>query len=61
MENIAWIVLLLGIAAVILWIYAIVQIVRGSLGGNGNKILWLLVVIFFPIVGALLFLLIGKK
>jgi hypothetical protein len=61
MESLGWTVLILSLLALGLWIYAILDIVRGSLQGSGNKILWLLIVIFFPIVGALLYLVIGKK
>ncbi len=61
MESLGWVALILGILALGLWIYAILDIVRGSLSGSGNKVLWLIVVIFFPILGALIYLLIGKK
>ena len=61
MESLGWVALILGILALGLWIYAILDIVRGSLSGSGNKVLWLIVVIFFPILGAIIYLLIGKK
>lgn len=61
MESLGWTALVLSLIALGLWIYAILDIVRGSLDGSGNKILWLIVVIFFPILGALLYLLMGKK
>lgn len=61
MESLGWTVLVLSLVALGLWIYAILDIVRGSLSGSGNKVLWLIVVIFFPILGALLYLLLGKK
>lgn len=61
MEGLGWTALILGLLALGLWIYAILDIVRGSLSGSGNKVLWLIIVIFFPILGALLYLLIGKR
>ena len=61
MEETMIIFLVLGIIALILWIYAILDIVKGTFKGSGSKMLWLIVVIFFPIVGALLYLLIGRK
>ncbi|MEQ9307960.1 MAG: PLDc N-terminal domain-containing protein [Balneolaceae bacterium] len=51
----------LTIIALALWFFAIADIVKGSLAGDTNRILWLLIVIFFPILGALLYLFIGKK
>jgi hypothetical protein len=61
METALWISLILGLIALILWIYAISDIVSGSLEGQGRKIFWLIVVIFFPILGAILYLLFGSK
>jgi len=61
MEALGWTIIIISILSVILWVYAIADIVRGSLSGNSNKILWLIIVIFFPVVGALLYLLLGKK
>lgn len=61
METTFWIFIILGVIALVLWIYAIANIVSGSIQGQGRKIFWLIVVIFFPIVGALLYLLFGSK
>lgn len=51
----------LTIIALALWFFAIADIVKGSLARDTNRILWLLIVIFFPILGALLYLFIGRK
>ena len=51
----------LTIIALALWFFAIADIVKGSLSGNKSKIAWLIAVIFFPILGALLYLFIGRK
>lgn len=61
MEATFWILTILGLIAVALWVYAIAKIVSGSIQGQGSKIFWLIVVIFFPIVGAILYLLFGSK
>ncbi|MFZ6053151.1 PLDc N-terminal domain-containing protein [Halocola ammonii] len=61
MEATFWTILILALISVALWIYAIGKIVSGSIQGDGRKILWLIVVIFFPIVGAILYLLFGSK
>lgn len=51
---------LLGLVILILDIVAIVDIVKSS-WDNGKKILWLLLVILLPIIGLVLYFLIGKK
>lgn len=61
MEEFGIALLILGVVALGLWIYAIADIVKGAFSGSGSKILWLVVVIIFPIIGALVYLFIGKK
>lgn len=61
MEQFGIGLILLSIISIALWVYAIADIVRGSLSGNSSKIMWLIVVIIFPILGAILYLLIGRK
>lgn len=51
---------LLGLVILILDIIAIVDIIKSS-ADNGRKILWLLLVIFVPVLGMILYFLIGKK
>ncbi len=51
------IVLLFGL---ILPIAAIIDIVRNEFAGN-NKLIWVLIVIFFNIVGSILYFLIGRR
>lgn len=41
-------------------IYAVVQIAESG-GSTARKVIWILLVIFFPLGGALLWLLFGKK
>lgn len=60
MEEFIVVIIILGIVALGLWVYAIADIVRGTFSGSSSKMLWLIVVIFFPIVGALLYLLVGR-
>ena len=51
---------LLGLVILVLDIIAIVDIVKSS-KDTGNKILWLLLVILLPVIGLILYFLIGKK
>ena len=46
-----------------LWIYALVDAIRvpdDSMYRAGNKIIWVLVIVFAHFIGAILYLLIGK-
>jgi len=44
----------------ILWIYSFVDVLRSSFKGN-DKIVWLLAVIFVPLLGSVSYILIGRK
>jgi Phospholipase_D-nuclease N-terminal len=51
---------ILGILVLILDIIAIIDILGGR-GSAGHKLVWFLVVLFLPVVGMLLYFLIGKN
>ncbi len=50
---------LLGLLHLILWIIAVVDIVKSS-KPLSMKILWILIVLFLPLVGLILYFLIGR-
>jgi len=50
--------ILLGIIALVLWLVALIDILRSEFKGS-NKIVWILVVSFFPILGIILYFFIG--
>ena len=52
--------LLILLILIILWLTALIDILKNNFQGN-NKIVWILVVIFIPIMGAILYLTIGKN
>lgn len=49
---------LLGILHLVVWIYALVQIL-GSGAPTGEKILWILVVLLLPLLGLIIWLFMG--
>lgn len=51
---------ILFIVPFVLWIWALVDIVRSEFTGY-NKIIWLLLVIFLPVLGLILYYFIGRK
>ena len=44
----------------IFWIWALIDILKSDFSGS-NKIIWLLVVIFLPLIGIILYFAIGRK
>lgn len=51
---------LLGLIILIADIYAIVKTFQSS-AGTGTKVLWTLVILIFPVVGLLLWLMLGPR
>jgi hypothetical protein len=51
---------LIGLLILVLDIIAIVSIVKSS-ADTGKKILWLLLVIFLPVIGMILYFVLGNK
>ncbi len=43
-----------------LWIYSLIDILKSSFEKN-DKIIWILVVLFVPILGPILYIFIGRK
>ena len=53
-----WVVIsLLALAG---WIGALVSILRGEFKGHHDKLIWVLVVVFLPVIGSLLYFFIGR-
>ncbi len=46
--------------AIGLWIYCLINILKNKFEQN-DKIIWILVVVFLPLLGSFLYLLIGKN
>ncbi len=55
-----WIIIGLAISMSILPIIALIDILKNNFSEN-NKIVWVLVVLFFPLIGAILYYIIGTK
>ena len=45
----------------VLWIIALVDVLKSDFKDSINKLIWVLVIILFPIVGAIIYFMIGKK
>jgi len=52
--------ILLFVPMLVLFIIALVDIVKSNFPGN-NKLMWVLIILFAPLVGPILYLAIGAK
>ncbi len=52
---------LVGIAPFALMLYCLVEIVQSRFRDNTTKLLWILIVLFAPFLGSLIYLLIGRN
>lgn len=59
-DNLALIELALVLFTIILPIVSLIDIVRNTFSGN-NKLIWVLVVLFIPLIGYLMYFIIGTK
>jgi hypothetical protein len=59
MGLVVWVLILL--LTVVLPLAAIISLLRSSFKDNTSKLIWLLVILFVPIVGSIFYFLIGSK
>ncbi|MCA9116905.1 MAG: PLDc_N domain-containing protein [Planctomycetaceae bacterium] len=52
---------LLALAAVVIWVWALVDAIRNPALDDTMRIVWVLVIVFTQIVGALIYLVIGRS
>jgi len=52
---------LIGLLCLALWIFALVDIVRSRFRQDTTRIVWILIVIFLPVIGTILYYLIGRE
>ena len=53
------VLLIFLVLPIVLWLIALIDILKSNFSGN-NKVVWIIVVILLPILGAILYFLIGK-
>lgn len=52
-------ILLLFLIPVILWLWALIDCLKSNFSGS-NKLIWIVLIIFLPVLGPILYLLIGR-
>ena len=45
----------------VLWLWALIDVLRNDFKDSVTKVIWLIAIIFVPFLGALLYLLIGRR
>lgn len=55
------ITVVLAIAAVVLWVWALVDAIRNPALDDTMRIVWVLVIVFTGFIGAIIYLLIGRS
>ncbi|MGC9001176.1 PLDc N-terminal domain-containing protein [Caldisericum sp.] len=53
-------ILVIPLAIFVLWIWALIDLLKSEFTGY-NKLIWLLVLIFLPLLGLILYYFIGRK
>lgn len=53
--------LIVIIIPLIFWLWALIDLLRSNFRDSSTKIVWLIAIIFVPFLGALLYLLIGRR
>jgi len=59
-EVILLVLILMLLAIPVLWIIALIDILKSEFEGN-NKIIWIILTVFIPLIGSILYLIIGRK
>ncbi|MCL6525212.1 MAG: PLD nuclease N-terminal domain-containing protein [Thermoflavifilum sp.] len=50
-----------GLLVLILWIWALVDIIKSRFASDTTKLIWIIVVILLPVLGSILYFLIGRQ
>jgi len=58
--GLLFILAIIGVAA-LLWLFALIDILRSEFRNPNDKLLWVVVVFFFPFLGAVLYFIIGRN
>jgi len=52
---------LFGLLVLTFWVWTLLDIVKNGRLNSSEKVIWILVVFFFPLLGSLLYLAVGRK
>lgn len=49
------------LGATLLWVWSVIDIVKGEFKSSTDKIVWLLLVLLVPVLGVILYLILGRN
>lgn len=52
---------IIGLATVVLWVVALWDVLSSEFRGANDKLVWVLVILFAPFLGAILYFLVGRR
>lgn len=55
------VLLLLGLAAFVLFVVALVSIIKAPRASTAEKVIWVLVVLILPLLGSIVWFVVGKR
>jgi threonine/homoserine/homoserine lactone efflux protein len=55
------VILIVGALFIIFWIAALISIIRNEFPGEHDRLIWILLVIFVPFIGTILYFAIGRN
>jgi len=61
MSSMGFLGMALMIGSFIFWVWALIDILKSDFKDSINKLIWLLVVFFLYVLGALLYIIIGRN
>ncbi|MDF2156519.1 PLD nuclease N-terminal domain-containing protein [Algoriphagus sp. CAU 1675] len=53
--------LIFGLLYTVLWVYCLVDILRSNFKDPNMKLIWIIIILFAQVIGALVYLAIGKS
>jgi hypothetical protein len=60
--GILWVFMfLLGIAALVVWVWALIDAIQNPALDSTMRIVWVLVIVFTQIIGAIIYLVVGRS
>jgi hypothetical protein len=52
---------MIGLGFTVIWVLALIEIVRSEFKDKNERLIWLLLVILLPLIGTILYFAIGRK
>ena len=52
---------MIGLGFTVIWVLALIEIVRSEFQDKNERLIWLLLVILLPLIGTILYFAIGRK